>query len=140
MKLLVENNASKEDIKVIQNGLDEYNKKFAPSDNYQPLQVFLKDKDNNIQGGVLGASYWNWLVIEYFWIAEELRSQGYGTKMLVLAEQEGIKRGCKNAHLDTLSFQAFEFYKNNGYKIFGQLDDLPEGAVRYFLKKQLVSI
>ena len=49
-----------------------------------------------------------------------------------------MRRGCKNAHLDTLSFQALDFYKKYGYIVFGQIADLPPGHTRYYLRKTLV--
>jgi hypothetical protein len=39
--------------------------------------------------------------------------------------------------LDTMSFQALDFYLKLGYTVFGRLDDLPEGHSRIFLKKAL---
>ena len=53
-----------------------------------------------------------------------------------LAEAEAVRRGCKQAYLDTFDFQALDFYKNLGYQVFGTLDDFPEGHTRYFLQKR----
>ncbi len=139
MKIIIENQAVKKDIEVIKNGLSKHNQKFFEPDNYQALQVFLKDDNNKVLGGVLGGTYWNWLVIDRFWISKEMRGKSYGNQLLQSTEDEAIKRGCKNAHLDTHDFQAVEFYKKNGYVICGQLDDLPEGSTRYLMKKQLIS-
>jgi len=66
-----------------------------------------------------------------------MRHKGYGKQLLELIEKEAIKRGCHNAHLDTHDFQALGFYQKNGYKIAGQLDNLPKGYNRYLLKKSL---
>ena len=30
-----------------------------------------------------------------------------------------------------------EFYKKQGYQVFGQLDDIPPGYTSFFLKKQI---
>ena len=54
-----------------------------------------------------------------------------------LAEGEAKRRGCHGAHLDTLSSQALPFYQKLGYTVFGQIDDLPVGHARYYLKKSL---
>jgi hypothetical protein len=54
-----------------------------------------------------------------------------------MIEEEAKKKGCKLVHLDTYSFQAPEFYKKQGYDIFGILDGYPEGIKRYYLKKDL---
>ena len=43
----------------------------------------------------------------------------------------------KLIHLDTFDFQAKEFYKKQGYVVFGKLDDCPENHCRYFMKKLL---
>jgi hypothetical protein len=56
---------------------------------------------------------------------------------LVDAEQEALRRDCRHGHLDTMSFQALEFYKRQGYTVFGELRDLPVGYTRYFMKKAL---
>ena len=39
--------------------------------------------------------------------------------------------------LDTHSFQARPFYEARGYKVFGVLDDYPEGHKKFFLSKKL---
>jgi GNAT superfamily N-acetyltransferase len=135
MKILVEKNAKKKDLEVIKNGLKKYNKQFSEEDKHEGLSIFIKDENNEIKGGLIGGTYWNWLYIDALWLSEELRHKGYGKQLLKKAEEEAIKRGSTHAHLDTHDFQAVEFYKKNGYTICGQLDDLPPGHTRYLLKK-----
>jgi GNAT superfamily N-acetyltransferase len=71
------------------------------------------------------------------WIDESVRRQGYGKQLLHAAEQEALRRDCRAAHLDTMSFQALPFYERQGYSVFGVLDDLPVGEKRIFLCKRL---
>lgn len=71
------------------------------------------------------------------WVSEELRGQGYGSKLLNEAENIVLNKGCKLIHLDTWNFQAPEFYKKHGFKVFGILEGFAEGTKRYFLKKEL---
>jgi hypothetical protein len=54
-----------------------------------------------------------------------------------MAEDEGRRRGCKYAYLDTLSFQARPFYEKHGWEVFATQDDYPLGHTRWFLKKTL---
>ena len=96
-------------------------------DNYAPLAIFVRDDTGTIRGGLLGETFWQWLHISTVWINESDRGQGLGTRLLVLAEEEGIKRGCISAFLDSLSFQAPDFYLQRGYEIWGELKDLPVG-------------
>ncbi len=71
------------------------------------------------------------------WVQEDLCDQGYGRILLLAAEEEAVRRGCRHAHVDTMSFQALPFYLKHGYTIWGELPDMPAGHTRYFLKKAL---
>ena len=110
---------------------------------YADKQIELNDKistylpEKVVRGGVIGATYWNWLYIDLMWLKEEFRGQGYGHQLLTLAEAEARNRGAKHAYLDTFSFQAPAFYQQHGYKVFGELQDFPPGHQRYFLTKAL---
>lgn len=115
----------------------KFNSQRAGEANYKPLTIFLREADNNLVGGLLGSTYWQWLHVELFWIHESWRKQRYGDAMLAAAEQEAMRRGCEYAYLDTFSFQALEFYQKRGYVVFGELPNFPEKHSRYFLKKTL---
>jgi GNAT superfamily N-acetyltransferase len=122
---------------VIGQGITEYNAAQAGDDHGQNLCFVLRGPDQVVVGGVIGATYWDWLYINLMWLRDEFRGQGYGSRLLELAEDEARKRGVKQAYLDTFSFQAPEFYTKHGYEVFGELPDFPAGHRRYFMKKQL---
>jgi GNAT superfamily N-acetyltransferase len=122
---------------IIGRGVSKYNRELAGDNQFQRLCFVLHTPDQEIVGGVLGETYWNWLYIDLLWVKDELRGHGYGQRLLMLAEDEARHRGAKNAYLDTFSFQAPEFYKQHGYQVFGELQDFPPGHRRYFLTKQL---
>lgn len=122
---------------IIGPGISAYNTQHAGEDHGKSLCFVIYSADQEIMGGVIGATYWDWLYIDLMWIKEEVRRQGFGGRLLTMAEDEARKRGAKNAYLDTFSFQAPEFYKKQGYQIFGELKDFPVGHQRYFLTKQL---
>jgi GNAT superfamily N-acetyltransferase len=125
------------DMAAVRAGLEAFNRLHAAADGYRPLNLFVRDSRGSVAGGLLGATYWSWLYVEILWVSEPARGQGYGRRLLDLAEQEARTRGCYAAHLDTLSFQALPFYERHGYRIYGVLDDLPRGHKRYFLQKAL---
>jgi len=122
---------------IIGGGISNFNTQQAGEDNSQNLCFVLHSPDQEVVGGVIGATYWDWLYINLMWVKEELRGHGYGHRLLKLAEDEARKRGAKNAYLDTFSFQAPNFYKKYSYQVFGELQDFPGGHQRYFLTKQL---
>ena len=53
----------------------------------------------------------------------EWRSKGIGTALLAEAERLAIERGCKHAYVDTMDYQAPQFYLSHGFKIVGQIPD-----------------
>ncbi len=95
------------------------------------------DAANNLQAGIVGVVGWNWLFISMLWVAEGFRGQGYGTALLLQAEKIAKENGCVGIYVDTMSFQAPDFYKKHGYAEFGRLEDFPIGHSRIWLKKAL---
>jgi len=122
---------------IVGSGIGAYNRQRAGEQNHQYLCYVLRAPDEEIVGGVIAATYYGWLYIDLLWVREDLRGQGYGHRLLTLAEDEARQRGATNAYLDTFSFQAPEFYRQHGYRVFGELDDFPPGHQRYFLTKRL---
>jgi GNAT superfamily N-acetyltransferase len=122
---------------IIGHGIHNYNEELAGDNHFQRLCFVLQTPDQEILGGVFAATYWGWLYVELLWIQAELRGQGYGHRLLTMAEQEARRRGAQHAYLDTFSFQAPDFYKQHGYQVFGELEDFPPGHRRYFLTKNL---
>ncbi len=135
--ITLQNKPSPDDEKFVWDSLAAFNRLHVEEDNYQKLAVFLRDNQNNIVGGLLGETFWGWLHIGILWMSEDLRGKGYGRDMLASAEKEAIKRGATAAFLDTMDWQAREFYQKQGYTIYGQLDDFPVGHTRFYLKKSL---
>jgi GNAT superfamily N-acetyltransferase len=122
---------------IIGPGISNYNEMQAGDDHGKNLCFVLRGPDQEIVGGVIGATYWDWLHVDLMWVKEELRGRGFGHLLLTYAEDEARKRGARNAYLDTFSFQAPDFYQKHGYQVFGVLQDFPAGHQRFFLTKQL---
>ena len=122
---------------VIGGGIHQYNRDRAGDGQGKILCFVLRSPDQELVGGIIGETHWDWFYINLMFIKEDLRGCGYGHRLLTLAEEEARKRGARNAYLDTFSFQAPDFYKKHGYEIFGTLQDFPAGHQRFYLKKQL---
>jgi GNAT superfamily N-acetyltransferase len=129
----------KSDVGYLRDRINEYN--FAAAGIYdgRELAVFARDKRDEIVSGLYGWTWGQCLYIEFLWVQEDLRGQGYGSKLLRDAEQEAIKRGCQVAALSTHSFQAPEFYKKYGYQVVGATNDYPRGHQHIYLSKNLKS-
>ncbi|MFN2165700.1 MAG: GNAT family N-acetyltransferase [Anaerolineae bacterium] len=122
---------------IIGGGINGYNAQQAGDDNSQIVCFVLQSPDGTIAGGVIGVVYWDWFSLDLMWMEEEYRGQGYGRRLLALAEEEARKRGARHVHLDTFSFQAPGFYQKHGYEVFGELPDFPAGHQRYYMRKEL---
>lgn len=122
---------------VIGGGINEYNKQHGGEEKFQRLCFVLKGPDEGVVGGVIGEIYWDWFYVNLMWIKEELRGRGYGHRLLEAIEADARQRGAKQVFLDTFSFQAPEFYKKHGYRVFGELTDFPKGHTRYYMTKEL---
>ena len=122
---------------IIGGGINSYNAQQAGDDNAQQVSLVLQSPDGKVVGGVIGVIYWDWFSLELMWMEEEYRGQGYGHRLLTLAEEEAGKRGARHVHLDTFSFQGLGFYEKHGYEVFGELQDFPAGHQRYYMRKDL---
>ena len=125
------------EIKYIREALKQYNNESVGEDGHTPLNIVEYDENGNIIGGIIGGTYWGWMYVEILWVHENHRHKGIGSNLLIEAEKEAIRRGCHHVHLDTMSWQAPEFYKKLGYKIIGILPDIPNGNQKYLLMKTL---
>ena len=130
-------NPTENDIKYIKESLYQFNKDIVGDDGHIPLNIIEYDNNGNPIGGIIGGTYWGWLYIDILWVHENHRRKGIGSKLLHEAENEALRRGCHHVHLDTMSWQAPDFYKKFGYDVIGILPDIPKGNQKYLLAKTL---
>ena len=136
-RVTVEERPSQEDRDVLGLGLDQYNRAFLGETNFARLAIFVRDEATRITAGLDGYAYGGWLFVHYLWVHSDLRRRGIGRGLIAEAERRAFVLGCHSAHLDTFSFQAPDFYKKLGYRVFGAIDYPPDHR-RFFLQKRLV--
>jgi GNAT superfamily N-acetyltransferase len=102
------------------------------------LNLRLRDHSGvEVEGGLRGEIYWNWLVIYQLVIPQNVRGKGIGSRLLQNAEEFARQNGCVKVWLDTFSFQAPDFYRKRGYEVFAELNCYPNDFSRIFLRKRL---
>jgi len=116
-------------------GLKEHKYEHMGPEDTLPLSVVARDEDSKIIGGVSGRTIYKNFLIEIVWVDKETRGTGLGRKLMELAEVEAKKRGCLVAQLDTLSYQAPDFYQKLGFDIVGTVPGFTGSPERYFLLK-----
>jgi len=135
-KLPVIMNPNPSDVHTLNRGLRTYCEQFVDCSS-QPLCAFIVDSKDDVRGGLVGSTYWDWFDLRYFWVDEALQNQGYGKHLLQLAESECRQRGMIGITCDTSDFQSLPFYQSQGFDIFATLSDRPPNHESYFLKKLL---
>ena len=131
------NNPSQNEIDFVRQALAQFNTERVGKDGHSPLCLVEYDADGNVIGGLIGGTYWGWMYVDVLWVDEKHRRQGIGSKLLLEAEEEAVRRGCHHVHLDTMSWQAPLFYQKHGYEVIGVLPDIPRGNQKYLLQKVL---
>jgi len=118
-------------------GLVRYNRKTAGPLRYTRTVLTVRDEAGKVQGGLILQSYWKESYVELLWLAERVRREGFGRRLIQEAERRARKRGSVLLHLNTYSFQAPGFYEKLGFKRFGGMEGSPAGASRHFYAKRL---
>jgi GNAT superfamily N-acetyltransferase len=113
-----------------------YNDSQVGPSQHRGLAVLMRDDTGVVVGGLWGQTSYEWLFTQMLVVPNHLRGQGIGTKVVQIAEQEALERGCKGAWVDTFEFQARTFYELMGYVCFGEIPNHPFGFSRFFMKKE----
>ncbi len=133
--------ANKEECGFIDDQIVNYNISKVPFTqelSFIGLNKVIKDEEGNIIAGILGVLYcWNCLYIDVLWVDAEYRNSMLGSKLLKEVEEEAKNKGSKLVHLDTFDFQAKDFYLKQGYSVFGEMENCPDGHIRYYMNKIL---
>lgn len=130
-------NPNKNEIEFVNNALEKFNNMHVGPDNHLLLNIVEYDENQNVIAGILGGTYWGWLHIDILWVDENFRSKKIGSRLLIAAENEAKKRVCHSVHVDTMSWQAPEFYKKHGYELISELDNIPNGYKKFHFIKRL---
>jgi len=104
---------------------------------YEPINIIVRNDDGGIVGGLLAVRYWDCMRIDILWVDVEFRGSGYGRLLLLQIEDIAVQTHCRFIQVDTLSFQAPEFYKKYGYQVIGAVEDIHGGHDRYYFIKRI---
>src|SRR5256885_3915815 len=136
-KIIVTDSPDQQTVETISKGLGDFNTEVTGINDRRPVAVVARDDAGRTLGGVIGRSSLGLLFLDTFYLPTALRGGGLGRRLLAMAEEEGRRRGCRAAVLYTISFQAPEFYKRHGWRVFGEIPCHPPGTSRIFMTKDL---
>jgi len=102
----------------------------------KPIVFELQD-DENFIGCLAVQLFWGQLHIKYLVIEEPYRGKGFARQLLEHAFEFGKLKGCSFAFVETMNFQAPEFYQKLGF----QVELVRHGYIKetsfYYLKRDL---
>jgi GNAT superfamily N-acetyltransferase len=104
---------------------------------WAPCWIIGRDKNEAVQAGIRFVLAFEWLFVNWLWVADSYRKHGVGSQLMAGAEAAARDHGCRAAYLDTFTFQAPKFYERLGYQEFGRLNDFPPGHARIWFSKAL---
>ena len=105
----------------------------------QELVVFARE-DGELLGGCCGSTWGGTCELNSLWVDQRYRRRGIGGRLLAVAEDEALARGCHQVVLFTYLFQAPGFYERCGYGIVGRVDDYPMGTPALWFQKSLQTL
>jgi GNAT superfamily N-acetyltransferase len=99
----------------------------------------LAESGGCVVGGIFAETVLKWLRIPIMAVHPAHRSRGVGSDLLAEAERQAVARGCAYSYVDTMSYQAPNFYQDRGYQIVGEIPDWDSHShSKYYLTKSLI--
>ncbi|HAT1867341.1 TPA: GNAT family N-acetyltransferase [Legionella pneumophila] len=136
LKLSFSENPDPDDVQVLTNGIKSYAKQKKGFESLDFFACFIRDADNTIVGGCSGGTLYGGLHIDNLWVSERIRHKGWGTKLMHSALNYGKEKACAFATVNTMDWEAIEFYKKLGFKLEFERHGFQKNSVFYFLRKE----
>lgn len=106
--------------------------------NMTPIEsfgFFIKDENNEILAGCSAVMFYGCLYVDQLWVSEKLRHKGHGTQLMLLAENLAKEKGCTFSTVNTMDWEALNFYKKLGYQVELERKGYCKNSIFYFLRK-----
>ena len=108
----------------------------APRYKKERVKWVAVDETEKVKAALAADILWDWIYIDELWVSKEFRRQGFGRRMMELAEDFARSQGLQGIWLWTQSWQAEEFYKKLGYSQFTRFENFPTGYSRIGFRKK----
>ncbi len=87
------------------------------SDLETPISFQIKDENQKIISAIVVQHFWGALHMKYVWTAKEQRGKGYAKVLMQKVLNYAKEQNYPFIFVETLSFQAPEFYKKFGFEV-----------------------
>lgn len=138
-KIFFKKNPSSDEIYVLDSGIMENAKQIKDQKPVEFFAFFIRDEQGQILGGCNCEICHGLLFVGQLWVTPALRGQGYGTKLMRTAEKYAQESGCHFLAVNTMDWEALDFYKKLGYYVEFERTGFAHNSTMYFLRKDLQS-
>jgi GNAT superfamily N-acetyltransferase len=118
--LIVETEPNPIDIRCLEDCLYIFNVRATGISGGELFGLFLRDEAGVAIGGAFGWTWAGTCSVRILFVPEHLRKQGHGTRLMQAIEAEAKARGCRQVVLETLGFQAPQFYLKLGFEVLAR--------------------
>ncbi len=102
---------------------------------HDPL-AFVASEGESLVGAIVVVPFWGALHIKYIYIDEKYRGKGLGTRLMQRAFAFGLQQKYPFAFVETMSFQALEFYQKMGFELDFTRPGYAHGTSFHYLTKK----
>lgn len=100
--------------------------------------AFIASDQGAFAGAVVVEKFWGALHIKYVYVEDPYRGQKIATRLMEEALNYGKEQQCPFAFVETMSFQALEFYQKIGFRLEFTRSGYKHGSSFHYLKKILL--
>lgn len=136
MNIQYDTKVSDELKRFINQGFAEHAISEAGSDGEMQTIVFTAYDQGNVVGAVVAKTFWGALHIKNLFVSSKARGKGVGKELMEAACAKGIELGCRFAFVETMSFQALDFYRKLGFVLEFTRPGYDCGASFHYMKKE----
>ena len=104
---------------------------------FDPVAFIARTKNGQFAGAIVGELFWGTFHIKYVYIVKEHRGQRIASKLMENALNYGKENKCPFAFVETMSFQALDFYQKLGFQLEYTRTGYAHGTSFHYLRKDL---
>ncbi len=99
--------------------------------------IFVRDDDQRVVAGTSGSIWGGCCQLHALWVDDSLRGRGLARSLMLEAEAEARRRGCRLVMGLTYDALTADFYDRLGYRTVGAIEDCPAGTTTRWYRKDL---
>lgn len=123
--------------KQIYAGFSRHAKAMTGHDEKFPSRAFIATDKGSFAGAIVVELFWGALHLKYIYVEDEYRGKGVGSKLIESAVNYGKDNKCPFAFVETMSFQALDFYRKAGFELEFTRRGFKHGTSFHYLRKSL---